>query len=198
MLRKIMLLWGVIMALAAIAAPGAQAEPLVKNFFNEAAGTIVAESENTVTSFTFGGGSLACNTVQFDIHLNVNNTSTAEGSGTGASNGTPPFGHVGHCAFAGVVPTHVDSFSVSSFHLDDDGSGLMSLEFTITITHPTLGAIMCRNIGTANITYSPGSSSIKVNGSTIGTENIPPCGTGGTIKGDFTVSDEFGPHALIG
>ena len=67
-----------------------------------------------------------------------------------------------------------------------------------SITHATMGPVMCTIEGSAASTYPIGGSIFSISGTRKGVQNVPLCWAEATISGDFDVTDEFGEPAELG
>lgn len=191
MIKKMMLLAVSAAAVVAFAVPAAAQATVVTNAFGEAASTITAVSENTVSETA--SGTLDCDTV--NLHLAVTQSgSTAHGVGGGTAEGREG-SHEGECHIAeNGVPILITSIE-ATVELEEGGTGSANFAYTYDITHPVFGTIPCSFTGEAVVSYPSGSNEISINGTLAGSG--AGCPTSGTIEGDFVVSDEFGLPATI-
>jgi hypothetical protein len=190
-MRRIILLF--VASLCAIALlPAAADAVVITNSSGEPAETVVASSEDT--TWTMSGSELKCATVttHYEVTLNLLEATL---HGTSVGKGTPTLApHVGACKMS-LLQVIVDIFTITSSLLE--GSGTASADLTFTITHPTLGNIMCHNAMSSSISYASSSDELAFSGAMTGTENIPPCPSKGTFSGTYVLTDEIGEPVVM-
>lgn len=178
MIKKLTLLAMAVGALVAFAVPS-MASAAVTNSLGEAAETVDAVSENTVS--VTNGGTLDCDTVELNLSLTPETTAHYTGSGT--AEGTTG-SHEGACEITqNKTPVTVTSIN-ATVNLNGGGTGTASFSYSILVGH----AVPCVIDGTANVTYTPGSDVITLKEGKLTGTSTSPCPTAGTISGDFKVT----------
>lgn len=188
MIKKLTLLALSAAALVAFAVPAAaQASVAITDETGAEAQTVTGMSENTVST-TSTGTTLECDTV----NLHLTRTSTGHYSGTGSAVGGATVAHAGACKSSAGFHVHITSITAT---VTNEGNGKGSADFTYTyqLTTP-FGTLNC-DFAAKGASVSSEGSNISVSGTMTGSG--AGCPGGGTIKGDFAVSDEFGGSVVI-
>ena len=200
MFKKLILMALSVAALVAFAVPAAASAegPLITNSLGGAAETIEATSSNTVS--TTPAGELKCTTVNLHIELAENENTTAQGAGTGTGEGNPNIPtDTGTCVSSSGLGVHITSVTVSNIHMTKHGgetTGTANFAYTYDLYSGSTLVAEC-TIGGSETVKATGTSTLNISGTLTKTAGTSLCPETGTIKGDFTLDDEFGGAAHI-
>jgi hypothetical protein len=198
MFRKIAQIATLAGALMAFAVPAAaQGEALITDSEGAPAAEVTALSTNT--TWMTAVGAFQCTTTHLELALTEDTTTAAQGHGSGAAKGNVkaiPRTHTGTCGTIFGLPIHITSLSVSQFELNASGTGTVALSYTYDMTYPGIEPIHCVFDGTTEVTWTPNSDQITIEG-ILSSTRLFPCPNQGAITGTFTVTDEAGKPVVI-
>jgi len=195
MWKKLTLLAMAVAALAAVAAPAAQADPTITNGFGNPAGSITAES--TDTEIATASGTIACDHAVLNIALSQNDTEKATGTGIGAAFDTDKDSKPTTCTIKqlGLKVAHFTRITINHIEINNgSGKGTADMEIEVDI-----GSNKCDfTSDSVPFTYAATADSISINQAVLATTTTTgTCPAGGSLSGDFTLTDEFGLPAII-